>query len=456
MLRMARDGRRRRLRPPHRPRREPGSSALLATGFYELMERLARVPYQGQAGDFRLMSRRVVDTLREMPERRRFLRGMVAWVGFEQVPIEYRRAGRHGGPRRVLPRAVPARGRGARVVLRRAAARSPPTSGSLTAALCGRWPASSILRARRSPGWRDGEPRRVDPGRGAVPRRRAADQRRHPRAATSRACTSRRCSRPLYLVDRVVEPRRSTRRRVRERGRAARARAAASAASAASAGSVRGRPARAARQASTFSGSARATAPAASASAPARRRRARRTPSRDRIRAPAGVEQPGRPRARGAAQVRRSEPRWAELRSVSRSSARAALAPPRWRARPPASERGDGDPDEHRREAYRGTSTVVGAVAGVEPVAAARYSSSARRAARAPAAVRLRARRTPASVQRTIAFGRARRSAATMRACSRGLRLQQHVAARGRWGGARGSGRADRRTSRGRERRGAT
>ncbi len=69
----------------------------LATGFYRAMERVARTPYQGQAGDFRLMSRRVVDALRTMPERRRFLRGMVAWVGYEQVPIEYRRAGRHAG-----------------------------------------------------------------------------------------------------------------------------------------------------------------------------------------------------------------------------------------------------------------------------------------------------------------------------------------------------------------------
>jgi glycosyltransferase involved in cell wall biosynthesis len=69
----------------------------LATGFYQLMERLARTPYQGQAGDFRLMSRRVVETLKQMPERRRFLRGMVAWVGYEQVPIEYRRAGRVAG-----------------------------------------------------------------------------------------------------------------------------------------------------------------------------------------------------------------------------------------------------------------------------------------------------------------------------------------------------------------------
>jgi glycosyltransferase involved in cell wall biosynthesis len=69
----------------------------LATAFYALMQRTARVPYQGQAGDFRVMSRRVVDTVRAMPERRRFLRGMVAWVGYEQVPIEYRRAGRHAG-----------------------------------------------------------------------------------------------------------------------------------------------------------------------------------------------------------------------------------------------------------------------------------------------------------------------------------------------------------------------
>ena len=78
-------------------RDEPWHKRVLATGFYKLMERLARVPYQGQAGDFRLMSRRVVDVIRDMPERRRFLRGMVAWVGFEQVPIEYRRAGRHSG-----------------------------------------------------------------------------------------------------------------------------------------------------------------------------------------------------------------------------------------------------------------------------------------------------------------------------------------------------------------------
>jgi polyisoprenyl-phosphate glycosyltransferase len=96
MLRIARDGAdvvyARRI-----GRDEPWHKRVLATAFYQLMERLARVPYQGQAGDFRLMSRRVVDVLRGMPERRRFLRGMVAWVGFDQVPVEYRRAGRQGG-----------------------------------------------------------------------------------------------------------------------------------------------------------------------------------------------------------------------------------------------------------------------------------------------------------------------------------------------------------------------
>ena len=79
---------------------------VLATAFYAMMQRLARVPYQGQAGDFRLMSRRVVDTVRRMPERRRFVRGMVAWVGFEQVPIEYRRAGRQAGRGASYPQLV--------------------------------------------------------------------------------------------------------------------------------------------------------------------------------------------------------------------------------------------------------------------------------------------------------------------------------------------------------------
>ena len=78
-------------------RDESALKRMLATTFYGLMRRMARVPYQGQAGDFRLMSRRVVEAIRAMPERRRFLRGMVAWVGFEQTAVHYRRADRHAG-----------------------------------------------------------------------------------------------------------------------------------------------------------------------------------------------------------------------------------------------------------------------------------------------------------------------------------------------------------------------
>ena len=85
-------------------REESRIKRTLATAFYAMMKRLARVPYQGQAGDFRLMSRRVVEAVQTMPERRRFLRGMVAWVGFEQVPIEYRRAGRASGSGASYPR----------------------------------------------------------------------------------------------------------------------------------------------------------------------------------------------------------------------------------------------------------------------------------------------------------------------------------------------------------------
>jgi glycosyltransferase involved in cell wall biosynthesis len=69
----------------------------LATVFYRMMERISRVPYQGQAGDFKLMTRRVVDVLDQMGERRRFLRGMVAWAGFRQVPIDYHRGRRTSG-----------------------------------------------------------------------------------------------------------------------------------------------------------------------------------------------------------------------------------------------------------------------------------------------------------------------------------------------------------------------
>ena len=65
--------------------------------FYRLMNRLSHIEMPLDTGDFRLMDRTVVDALLAMPERDRFLRGMVAWVGFRQIAVPYRRAARFAG-----------------------------------------------------------------------------------------------------------------------------------------------------------------------------------------------------------------------------------------------------------------------------------------------------------------------------------------------------------------------
>jgi len=65
--------------------------------FYRLINRVAEVEIPLDVGDFRLMDRQVVDVLLAMPERDRFLRGMVSWIGFKQVAVIYDRAARHAG-----------------------------------------------------------------------------------------------------------------------------------------------------------------------------------------------------------------------------------------------------------------------------------------------------------------------------------------------------------------------
>jgi dolichol-phosphate mannosyltransferase len=65
--------------------------------FYRLINRLSETKMPFDAGDFRLLDRRVVDVINSMPERARFLRGMVSWAGFRQVSLPYERAARHAG-----------------------------------------------------------------------------------------------------------------------------------------------------------------------------------------------------------------------------------------------------------------------------------------------------------------------------------------------------------------------
>jgi len=65
--------------------------------FYRLIGKLSDTEIPVDTGDFRLISRRVVNALLEMPERDRFVRGMVSWLGFSQTAVPYRRAARAAG-----------------------------------------------------------------------------------------------------------------------------------------------------------------------------------------------------------------------------------------------------------------------------------------------------------------------------------------------------------------------
>jgi dolichol-phosphate mannosyltransferase len=65
--------------------------------FYRLLRLLSGTDIPADTGDFRLISRRVADVLKDMPERDRFLRGMVSWTGFNQVGLPYERDSRFAG-----------------------------------------------------------------------------------------------------------------------------------------------------------------------------------------------------------------------------------------------------------------------------------------------------------------------------------------------------------------------
>jgi len=68
-----------------------------AHGFYRIFNALTPTPLPANAGDFRLMDRRVVDRVCELPERTRFMKGLFAWVGFKSTAVAYDRPGRIAG-----------------------------------------------------------------------------------------------------------------------------------------------------------------------------------------------------------------------------------------------------------------------------------------------------------------------------------------------------------------------
>lgn len=70
---------------------------LTAKAFYRILRVLTHIDIPVDTGDFRVMSRKVVLALRQMPEQNKFLRGQIAWLGYRQASVEYDRAERAGG-----------------------------------------------------------------------------------------------------------------------------------------------------------------------------------------------------------------------------------------------------------------------------------------------------------------------------------------------------------------------
>jgi dolichol-phosphate mannosyltransferase len=81
-------------------RRREGESVFKrwsASIYYRFLRMLTDVPIPLDTGDFRLLSRPVADAVRRMPERNRFVRGMVSWAGYRQTAVHYERDRRYGG-----------------------------------------------------------------------------------------------------------------------------------------------------------------------------------------------------------------------------------------------------------------------------------------------------------------------------------------------------------------------
>ncbi|MDJ0849851.1 MAG: glycosyltransferase family 2 protein [Myxococcota bacterium] len=80
-----------------RERKERWAFVALAAFFYRLLARLSTIPMPLDAGDFCLVSRRVLDELNRLPEKERYVRGLRAWVGFRQTGVSYERSARRLG-----------------------------------------------------------------------------------------------------------------------------------------------------------------------------------------------------------------------------------------------------------------------------------------------------------------------------------------------------------------------
>ena len=70
---------------------------ITAKWFYRILQKITSINIPVDTGDFRIMDRKIVDVLKQMPEQQKYLRGQIAWVGFNQTYVEYDRDARHAG-----------------------------------------------------------------------------------------------------------------------------------------------------------------------------------------------------------------------------------------------------------------------------------------------------------------------------------------------------------------------
>lgn len=81
----------------HDRRQDTFLKRITAGLFYSIINGMSRIPIPPNAGDYRLLDRKVVQVLRTLPERVRFNKGLFAWVGFRQTEVLYTRPMRHAG-----------------------------------------------------------------------------------------------------------------------------------------------------------------------------------------------------------------------------------------------------------------------------------------------------------------------------------------------------------------------
>lgn len=70
---------------------------MTASFFYKLLNKITSIEIPVNTGDFRIMNRKIVEGLKKMPEKQRYLRGQIAWLGYKQTSVSYERHGRNAG-----------------------------------------------------------------------------------------------------------------------------------------------------------------------------------------------------------------------------------------------------------------------------------------------------------------------------------------------------------------------